>query len=667
MIVFDQLKKNDPHLRAVTWGVLIGMAILVAGLWWVQIISYRHYSENQKAQSFRTVRIAAIRGKILDRNGAAMAENRPSYNVNLYLDELRAEFRAEYARARKPQLVTNALPSWKRWLGFSTVETKVVRLTLTQRRALEAQARYRVASNSVFQVAQRLQQPVTLSVGDFMRHYTNQLALPFPVLTNLDATQVSRLLEQSSNPPGIDLEVLPMRHYPGATTAAHALGFLLRDNRSNEGELADFNFRLPDYRGRIGVEGSFDADLRGKAGAKSVLVNSLGYRQSENIWTPAEPGKNVVLTIDLAIQQAAELALHNYSASARGAVVVLDCNNGDILAMASSPAFDPNWYIPFLKPTYSEFLNDETAAPQKNRATQMNYRPGSIFKIVSGLACLEAGLNPNEKIHCSGEIWIGRRRIDDLAPPGDYDFRRAFIKSSNAYFITNGLKYGFENVVKLGQQLHLGEKSGMLTGQEVTGTFPDLKSLQRGWTPGDSANVCIGQGKLDTTPMQMALVVAAVANGGNVLWPRLVDRIEPPEPHSDQQVILFPSKPVRNRLPVKQRNLELVRQAMVADVEDPDGTGFKAFHEGDLKTPLLKNFRVGGKTGTAEVEREGRNLDKTTWFASFGPFENPRYVVVAMVENGGSGGGTCAPITMKVYRAIQKMEAERGPQFAGRN
>jgi cell division protein FtsI/penicillin-binding protein 2 len=461
MIVFDQLKKNDPHLRAVTWGVLIGMAILVAGLWWVQIISYRHYSENQKAQSFRTVRIPAIRGKILDRNGAAMAENRPSYNVNLYLDELRGEFRAEYARARKPQLVTNSLPFWKRWLGFNPVESKTVRLTLAQRRALENQSRYRVASNSVFQVAQRLQQPVSLSFSNFMRHYTNQLALPLPVLTNIDTIQISRLLEQSSNPPGIDLEVQPMRHYPGGTTAAHILGYLGRDITSYEGELSDFSFRLPDYRGKIGVEDKFDTDLRGKAGVKSVLVNSLGYRQSENIWTPAEPGKNVVLTIDLAIQQAAEQALHNYSPTVRGAVVVLDCNNGDILAMASSPAFDPNWYIPFLKPAYSEFLNDETSAPQKNRATQMNYRPGSIFKIVSGLACLEAGLNPNEKIHCSGAIWIGRRRIDDLAPAGDYDFRRAFIKSSNAYFITNGLKYGFENVVKLGQQLHLGEKAGM--------------------------------------------------------------------------------------------------------------------------------------------------------------------------------------------------------------
>ena len=667
MIVFDQLKKNDPHLRAVTWGVLIGMAILVAGLWWVQIISYRQYSENLKSQSFRTVRIPAIRGKILDRNGAALAENRPSYNVNLYLEELRVEFRAEYARLRKPQFVTNSLPLWKRWLGFNPVETKMVRLTVAQRRALEAQARYCVASNSVFQIAQRLQQPVTLSFTNFVRHYSDQLALPFPVLTNLDTIQISRLLEQSSNPPGSELEVQPIRHYPGGTTVAHILGYLLRDISSYEGELAAFDFRLPDYQGRIGIEGSFDADLRGKAGAKSVLVNSLGYRQSESIWTPAEPGKNVVLTIDLAIQQAAELALHNYSPSARGAVVVLDCHNGDILAMASSPAFDPNWYIPFLKPAYSEFLNDETHAPQKNRATQMNYRPGSIFKIVTALACLEAGLNPNEKIHCSGAIWIGRRRIDDLAPAGDYDFRRAFIKSSNAYFITNGLKYGFENVVKLGQQLHLGEKAGMLTGQEVTGTFPDLKSLQRGWTSGDSANVCIGQGKLDTTPLQMALVVAAVANGGKVLWPRLVDRIEPPEPHSDEQVILFPPKPVRNRLPVKPRNLEIVREAMVADVEDPEGTGFKAFHESDLKTPLLKNFRVGGKTGTAEVEREGRNLDKTTWFASFGPYENPRYVVVAMVENGGSGGGTCAPITMKVYRAIQKLEAERGRLIARTN
>jgi penicillin-binding protein 2 len=192
-----------------------------------------------------------------------------------------------------------------------------------------------------------------------------------------------------------------------------------------------------------------------------------------------------------------------------------------------------------------------------------------------------------------------------------------------------------------------------------------VKEVQRGWVAGDSANICIGQGKMDVTPIQMALMVAAIANGGKVLWPRLVDRIEPAEPQSDEPVILFPPKPVRTNLTVRAENLAIVREAMVADVEDPAGTGFKAFHEPDLKTPILKDFRVGGKTGTAEVEREGRKDDKTTWFASFGPFEHPRYVVVAMVESGSSGGGTCAPITMRVYRAIQKLEAERGQLYAG--
>ena len=643
MIVFDQLKKSDPHLRAVTLGVLIGMVVLAAGLWWVQIISYRHFSENQKAQSFRTVRIPAIRGKILDRNGLAVAENRPSYNVILYVDELREGFKKEWARSRPP---------------------RDRKLKLSERRALEAQARYRVASNSVHRAGLDLRQPIALSLSDFLRHYTNQLALPLTVLTNLDAVQISRLLESSSNPPGIDLEVQPLRHYPEGTTAAHILGYLQRDNSSYEGELAEFNFRLPDYRGRVGIEGSFDADLRGRAGVKSVLVNSLGYRQSENVWTPAEPGRNVILTIDLSVQKAAENALQSYSLNTRGAVVVLDANNGDILAMASSPSFDPNSFIPYINEVDYARLSDEVLTPQKNRATQLNYRPGSVFKIITGLACLEAGLDPSEKIATIGKIYIGRRAIDDLAPPGDYDFRRAFIKSSNAYFITNGLKCGIENIIRLGRELHLGERPGLLTGQEVSGTFPALKTVQHNWTPGDSANICIGQGQMDVTPVQVAILVAAIANGGRVLAPRLVNRVEPAEPHDADEVILFPPKPARNRLTARPQNLALLREVMVADVEDPEGTGFKAFHESDLKTPILKNFRVGGKTGTAEVERGGRNSDKTTWFASFGPLENPRYVVVAMVESGSSGGGTCAPITMKVYQAIQKMEAQRGLTLA---
>lgn len=653
MIVFDQLKKNDPYLRALTLAVLLGIGILVAGLWWVQIISYRHYTENQKSQSFRTVRIPAIRGKILDRQGVAIAENRPSYNVSLYLDELREEFRAEYARSRQPQWVTNSLPFWKRWLGFNPVKKQYPKQTIPQRRALEAQVRYRVASNIVQQVSTILQQPVPFTFGDFMKHYTNQLALPLPVLVNLDQQQIARLLEGSANPPGIDLEIQPTRYYPGTNLAAHVLGYLVRDNRSLEGEVADFNFRLPDYRGHVGIEGEFDAELRGKAGVKSVLVNSLGYRQSENVWMGAEPGKNVVLTIDAAIQQAAEGALQSAMAgSVRGAAVVMDPHTGDVLALASSPSFDPNLFIPRITTEEWRRLSDEKLKPQINRAMQEKYAPGSIFKVVTGLAALEIpGFDPEQKIYNPGFIRVpGRNKpIDDLAPAGDYDFHKAFIKSSNTYFITNGMKAGIESIIRLGQRLHLGERTGLLSSQETGGDLPKLAEVRRGWIAPDTAYICIGQGRLSVTPLQMAVMISSIANGGKVLWPRLVQRIEPADPNSGETIIEFPTKPPRNNLGVSERTLITTREAMLADVEE-GGTG---------KAALVAGMKIGGKTGTAQITNpRGQIVGHTTWFASCAPFENPRWVVVVMVEEGASGGGTCAPVAAKIYRAIQKLEME---------
>lgn len=640
MIVFDQLKKNDPHLRLLTLGVLLGMAILATGLWWVQIISYRHFTENQKAQSFRTVRIPAIRGKIVDRHGTALVENQPSYNVILYLDELREEFKNEWSRTRP---------------------TRGTKMTLPQRRGLEAQARYRVASNIVLQIARNLQQPVELDYGRFMKHYTNQLALPLTLLTNLNSQQVARLLEGSANPPGVDLEIQPNRHYPGGTLAAHILGYLVPDNRSMEGEVADFNFRLSDYRGRVGIEGEFDAELRGKAGVKSVLVNSLGYRQSENIWTPAEPGKNVILTIDAGIQQAAERALQSAMAgTVRGAAVVMDPHTGDVLAMASAPSFNPNAFIPRITPEEWRRLSDEELKPQVNRAMQMNYHPGSIFKMVTGLAVLEAGIDPNEKIYNPSWIRVpGRNKpIDDLADPGEYDFLKAFIKSSNTYFITNGMRAGIESIIRLGQRLHLGEKTGLLSSQETAGYFPKISEVRRGWIAPDTAYICIGQGRIDVTPLQMAVMISAVANGGSVLWPRIVQRIEPAEPHAEDDVIEFPPKPPRNALGVSERSLEVTRKAMLADVES-GGTG---------KQALVPGMSIGGKTGTAQItDPQGRLVGHTTWFASCAPFEKPRWVVVVMVEEGASGGGTCAPVAAQIYRAIQKLEAEGRPAVAQNN
>ncbi len=634
MIVFDQLKKSDSHLRTITWSVLLGMAVLLAGLWWVQVISYRRYAEHEKAQAFRTVRIPAIRGKILDRHGAPLAENQPSYNVSLYLDELREEFKQEWSRSRPRKLVDGKMAP--------------VKLSRSERLGLEAQARYRVASNIVQNLGTTLRQPVALEYGQFLRHYTNQLALPLPLLS-LDPAQIARFQEQGRIPRGLDLEIQPQRFYPGKTTAGHLLGFLVQDNSSGADEDAFFNYRLPDYRGVVGIEGAFNDQLRGKAGVKSVLVNSLGYRQSETTWTAAEPGRNAVLTLDLAIQTAAEKALAVNGPNTRGAVVVMNPLNGDILALASSPTVDPNAFIPRLSHAEARRLSDDQLRPQINRATQENYAPGSIFKIITGLACLDAGVDPRAIVHNPGYIMVGRRHIKDLAAPGDYDFRKAFIHSSNTYFITNGIRAGVESIVRLGQRLHLGERSGLTTRQEVGGNFPSSKRVRSRWFDGDTANLCIGQGEIAVTPLQMAVMTSAVANGGKVFFPRLVDRVEPADPASGEETVRFPAGRLRDELGVKPRSLKIVREAMQADVAD-GGTG---------KAAEVPGMNVCGKTGTAEVTDEhNRNVGRNTWFVSYAPFESPRYVVVVLVENGQSGGGTCAPIAQKIYRAIQYQELQ---------
>lgn len=645
MLIFDQLKKNDPQLRLLTWIVLGGMGLLLVGLWYVQVISFRQYAENQKAQSFRTVRIPAIRGKILDRHGVPLAENQPSYNISLYLEELREQFREEWRRTRPAGRVPRSV-----------------------RLSLEGQARYRVVSNIVLQLGAALQQPVGVGFEQFIRHYTNQLALPMPVLSGISPAQLARFQEQPGNPPGLDLEVQPQRHYPLRTTAAHVVGYMVRDDSSAQDEDAFFNYRLPDYRGRVGIEGAFDHELRGRAGVKSVLVNNLGYRQSENIWTPAEPGDNVHLTLDVRVQQEAEHALHSALPNVRGAVVVMDPNTGDLLALVSAPAYDPNQFIPRISPEDWARLSDETLKPQRNRATQETYAPGSIFKVLIAMAALENGLDPQRLFTVEpdparpnkGCIFVGRRKIEDTAPAGQYDFRRGFIRSSNAYFITNGLRAGVENIIRLGQKLRLGERSGLPTFQDSPGILPSLRRVRTGWFDGDTANLCIGQGELAVTPLQMAVMVAAIANGGKVLTPRLVERLEPQEPALAGTGRSFPPAQVREELGVSARTLRLIRDAMLADVEDRE--------EGTGRLAAVPGLRICAKTGTAQVtDPNNKVVDHTTWFASYAPFEQPRYVVLVMVESGASGGYTCAPVARKIYEALLRLESEprsRGPILA---
>ena len=632
MLVFDQLKRNDRPTWVLTLVVSAALGILLTGLWYLQVVTNKHYEQSQKNQSSRRVRYPALRGNILDRNGIALAENRPSYNVNLYLEELSGQFQEAFAKARAD-----------------------LKLTRAELDALGRRTRYRVVSNAVFEVGEMFHQPLILDEGRFLEHYTNRLVLPLPILENLSAQHIAIFQENPYKPPGLNLDIEPLRVYTNGDLASHVLGQLQRVEKTTGDDDDELSASclpgLPDYEGRVGVEAAFEEDLGGRAGIKAVVVNNKGYRQSENILTPAIPGNNVVLTLDARVQRVAEQALHGMSVAGKGAAVVLDARNGDVLAMASAPAFDPNSFIPRMTSKQWEVLSDPEGKPMLNRATFGSYAPGSIFKIIVALACLEAGdLNPAEVYHSKGYFSLGRKDIRDTAPAGDYDFKRAFKLSCNSYFIYHGLNTGLTNIMEMGHRFFLGEKVQVPLRQEVSGFFPTAEWLSRRASQGEAisqgeiANLSIGQGYITVTPIQMALMTAAIANGGTIFWPRLVQRVEP---RSVGPVKVAPAGRIRGELRVDPRNLRRIREAMLADVEDSDGTGRQA---------AVPGLRVCGKTGTAQVTRGATVFRKDTWFVSFAPYETPRYVVVVVAEGGGSGGGTCAPVAHKIYQALKRFE-----------
>lgn len=268
MFQFAPIKQPDSQLRVVAFVLAAGFCVLLAGLWYVQVFSSKKFSESLEDQAVRTVRIPAVRGKILDRNGQPFAENRPTYNIELYLAELGKHFNTEYMRLRP--------------VG--------ARLTRSEREALEWTARYHVVSNITTQVGDWLQQPQVIDQKKFQRHYNEVRALPISILQNLNAVQVARFAERPGVFPGLDLEIQPLRVYPHGSMAAHVLGSLTRDESSQEEEDAFYHYRLPDWKGVTGMEGVFDGQLRGVAGTKSMTVNRLGYRQHETVLRTPEPG-----------------------------------------------------------------------------------------------------------------------------------------------------------------------------------------------------------------------------------------------------------------------------------------------------------------------------------------------------------------------------------------
>lgn len=581
--------------------MLVGILHLLASLHRIQVEDASLYADAQDATSFRRVRQPATRGRILDRHGEVLAENRPSYCVAFYIEELRQS------------------GPWS-----NTVDRVDALLD---------------------EVSAIVGKPREVDRNDIWNHLHRRRAIPLFAFKGLDARQMARLAEWPGALPGTEIQVQPERFYPRGDLACHLIGYVgagqPREAAEEEGlteEDEAYNFYLPDLAGRDGVELACDAELAGRGGGHLIRVNAVGYKHEVIPGRPPVPGRDVVLTIDAELQAAAEAALGNN----RGAAVVLDCSNGDLLVAATAPRYDLMEFVPSLPGATWRRLLADPARPLVNRATGGIYPPGSIFKPVVALAALREGVvDPGALYHCTGSIQVGPRtvRCSHRYGHGDMDMRRAIAVSCNPYFIAMGMKLGFEPrlhddcaAIGFGQapQIGIPVAAGILPSNAWK-----RKRMREGWRGGDTANISIGQGLLAVTPLQAAVMTAAIALDGRVPKPRLLrDR--------GDGAGLQERLELAGKLNWSAKDLAIVKSGMEDVIHAPHGTGKRA---------AIHAVRTAGKTGTAEYY-EGGARKKHAWFVLFAPVERPRYAMAVVAEDSDAGGRTAADIAHRILARL---------------
>ncbi len=482
----------------------------------------------------------------------------------------------------------------------------------------------------------------------------NPSFLPLEVRDQLSWQEVAKIEVNLTDLPGISIDVGELRNYPLGHATAHLVGYVGLVSKS---ELTDDPvLKLPGFRiGKTGIEKAHDKDLRGKAGTSEVEVNVAGREIRELKNNPSQSGKRVTLTIDAELQRFVQYRLDNeISASA----VVMDAHSGAVYAMASSPGFDPNIFTRRIPADKWEELISDPVFPLTNKAIAGQYPPGSTFKMVTALAALENNvISKHKTVYCSGRYKFGRDLFHcwNKHGHGRVDVVKAIAESCDTFFYEISTDVGIDNIAAMAHRLGLGQKTGLVLAEENPGLVPDknwkLGHFGKTWQPGETIVASIGQGYLQTTPMQLAVMTARLVNGGFAVEPWLGAYI------GDQQW----KEPVWPSLGLGEANLEIVVRGMNNVVTGPTGTA-----RGSAIPD--KTMAMGGKTGTAQVKRismqdrlEGVKNEDLPWrfrhhalFVGYAPISSPRYVCSVVVEHGGSGSGTAAPVARDILWETQK-------------
>lgn len=624
--------------------VLSAFCALGARLWDIQIRQTEHYQNEVPVTSKVTVRVPGIRGEIKDRNGITLVENVASYEVLFNLKEIKDAYVERLGVNEKPPVFMHSFKS-----GGRDVEQEEPDMAA-------------IVKSSVLPVLEGLGLGRDFNAEHMQLHWRGTQGLvPYSYADDLTFEEFAIFAEHSLDLPGVRVTVKPRRRYVYGSLASHILGYVKQPDiqKVASTQQKTYDFYVPDDYGGDGIERTMNAELEGRPGQRTFKKNEKNRIREEltEEYVPPGSGSDVYLTLDARIQFIAERALREANGGkgiGRGAVVVMDPNDGGVLAMASVPNFDPNRFVPTIP---AEELNAYFANPVHpfvNRAIK-SFAPGSTYKIPIALAGALAGVD-RQSFYCAGgtsyggsvymKCWIGSKG----GSHGSLYLQDAIMRSCNCFFYGYGNAAGIKNIQKVGDLLGLGKQTGIRLLDEAPGTLPGPEMYRMrglgGWGSAQTALVSIGQGMTEASPLQMASVTTVVANGGKVWKPRLVDKSIENGGEGQVNAMLPVLRYDLTEQGITAPQIETIRRGMWNVVNGGAGTARGA---------QSKLAQVSGKTGTAQFLRSGQP-DNHAWFISFVPYEKPKYVVCVFVQGGKSGGGVAAPIAKKVIEESLAME-----------
>ena len=575
--------------------IIISFGVLVLRIWYLQFLQkdvLQTLSENNR---IRKVLLSDYRGKILDTNNKVIVDIRPSFNLYITPED-----------AGNYEEIYNILK---------------------QRLSIDENKFYQTIKSSP-------------SYKDIL------------IERDLSRNDVAFIEEHKIDLPGVFFKVEPLRNYSNGSVATHVIGYIGEISKSQLAASSKSNYRQGDYIGQFGLEKVYESSLRGKKGSKEIEVDASGRELKILHQVFPEQGQNLILTIDLEVQKTVEKLVKGKE----GAVTVLDPNSGAILAVASSPSFDPNLFAgKFSQATWNELITD-ALHPLQNRTIQGQYAPGSVYKIVTAAAGLgEKIIDEKFTAVCNGDYRLGKRayRCWKKRGHGKVDLHKALVQSCDVYFYKLGHRIGIDTLARYAYGFGLGQKAGFELPQEKEGLVPSttwkIENRHEPWYSGETISASIGQSYNLVTPLQMANLIGAVANGGTLWKPYVLKKIVT----NDGTPVKTTSPQILKELPISKEHLDIIKKALSGVVLEKGGTGYRA---------RIPGIKVSGKTGTSQVIRMKSDEEEEkeeevpyqfrdhAWFVAFAPAENPQIAISVIIEHGGHGGSTSAPIAREIIK-----------------